>query len=560
MPTPVLRRAQARYILHRIRSQTVCSTPSNPVGSSAPEWQYSVSVRQADRSTDRPVFRCPRAGSPREKGGAESEAAGLFAMRAHTRPRLALALSAALAACAAASFVAAPRRFPSGNQEPEFVDFDENNVPYEPILCGGARECGCSGAGTARCSVCPDDQGSQNRLNDVCWCEGTSISQTGNECNPLKVDAPFKRGDSESVTEYQPILCEGAAECGCSGGGGVQCSKCPDDGSSPNMGDSVCWCDGVAGAPTGNECNPRKLDGPFRVANKTTGPRTCTASGDKCAGVPGKPFLDYRSCCDDSLECGVPKNPAAGTWGQFCIAPEDVDTDATAAAGRTPAPTSTTGVSGATNTTVGTTGGTGTGTDPDETLEGASNGDPTDEDDDSVCFPADATVELQSGAVVSMDALSIGDLVKVGYNEYSRVFMFTHKMADSESNFVALETKSGEALTLTPGHYLYVNGALAAAKTVRVGDTLSLGNGLASVVVAVSSAPGTGLYNPQTIKGDIVVNGIVSSTYTTAVEPVLAHAILAPLRLLNTFGIRFSVLESGGGMFARLTPRGKVVV
>lgn len=35
---------------------------------------------------------------------------------------------------------------------------------------------------------------------------------------------------------------------------------------------------------------------------------------------------------------------------------------------------------------------------------------------------------------------------------------------------------------------------------------------------------------PATIHGDLVVNGFVTSTYTTAIEPIVAYGNLAPLR------------------------------
>jgi hypothetical protein len=179
---------------------------------------------------------------------------------------------------------------------------------------------------------------------------------------------------------------------------------------------------------------------------------------------------------------------------------------------------------------------------------------------DSACFPADATVELQDGSVVRIDAVAIGDMVKVGAGEFSRVFMFTHKMADSANTFVALETASGASLSLTKGHYIYADGALVAASEVTVGSELTLGNGQVSAVVAVGSTGGVGLFNPQTVNGNIVVNGVLASTYTTAVEPSVAHAILAPFRLLNSFGFQFTALESGGGALDAVAPRGQAVL
>jgi hypothetical protein len=56
-----------------------------------------------------------------------------------------------------------------------------------------------------------------------------------------------------------------------------------------------------------------------------------------------------------------------------------------------------------------------------------------------------------------------------------------------------------------------------------------------TAVVSTTLVEATGLYNPQTIHGDIVVDGIVASTYTTAVDPQVAHGLLAPLRVLYSW-------------------------
>ncbi len=107
--------------------------------------------------------------------------------------------------------------------------------------------------------------------------------------------------------------------------------------------------------------------------------------------------------------------------------------------------------------------------------------------------------------------------------------MFTHKLADVKYSFVQIDTSAGNKLTLTAGHYLYLNGKLAAASTARVGDVVTV-NDAPAAVVSVKSVAGTGLYNPQTVHGDIVVDGVLASTYTTAVHPGLGHALLSPLR------------------------------
>lgn len=170
----------------------------------------------------------------------------------------------------------------------------------------------------------------------------------------------------------------------------------------------------------------------------------------------------------------------------------------------------------------------------------------SDENDGSVCFPSTATVSTRAGEKLMRD-VAIGDELHVGEGAFSPVFAFTHRDADAKHTYTRLTTESGAALTLTSSHYLYSNGALVSASSVRAGDILTLASGVTSPVASVGRVKGTGLYNPQTVSGDIVVDGILASTYTTAVEPALAHAALAPLRALARagLGMGWAVLEKG---------------
>lgn len=172
--------------------------------------------------------------------------------------------------------------------------------------------------------------------------------------------------------------------------------------------------------------------------------------------------------------------------------------------------------------------------------------------DAAECFPAAAKVTLASGATRRMAEVRIGDVVAVGRGEFSPVFAFTHADSSAKTSFVRLETCCGEVLLLTPGHYIYANGALVAAGSVRVGDEVMGASGMVKKIVAVGSEEGAGIYNPQTLHGSIVVDGIVASTYTTAVEAGIAHGLLAPVRKAFEWSGFGPSLASGADMFAGL--------
>lgn len=167
------------------------------------------------------------------------------------------------------------------------------------------------------------------------------------------------------------------------------------------------------------------------------------------------------------------------------------------------------------------------------------------------CLDESGKVVLESGAIKRMADVKVGDRVQVAANTFSEVFAFTHRTSNILSDFVTFVFPSGATLSVTPGHYVYVDGELVAASTVRPGATFYTGSGRKVVVEQVKVSTLRGLYNPQTLHGDIVVNDIVVSTYTTALEPSLAHGVLSfarcGYRLSGGVDFTFRVLENGVG-------------
>jgi Hint module len=130
--------------------------------------------------------------------------------------------------------------------------------------------------------------------------------------------------------------------------------------------------------------------------------------------------------------------------------------------------------------------------------------------------------------------------------------------------FVTLRTEAGASLSASPGHYIYINGNLATALTAVVGDELWLADGSSTRIVAINHERLRGLYNPQTLHGDLIVDGVVVSTYTTAVEPRFAHAaLLGPARALyraKAGAMLVGLLDYGASTLARWLPPGAPVV
>lgn len=184
----------------------------------------------------------------------------------------------------------------------------------------------------------------------------------------------------------------------------------------------------------------------------------------------------------------------------------------------------------------------------------------------SVCFPSSATVQVRVNGVVRQTAL--GNL-KAGHEIHvdelgstSRVFLFTHRRHYGMYKFTRLTTKSGHTITLSGSHYLYANGRLTAARAVRVGHRLRTVSG-ESAVVRVESVVERGLIAPHTMHGDVLVDGVVASSYTTAVHPRVAGIMLAPLRAAVRLGIAHepvgALFYNGADNIASFMPRGPEV-
>jgi len=147
------------------------------------------------------------------------------------------------------------------------------------------------------------------------------------------------------------------------------------------------------------------------------------------------------------------------------------------------------------------------------------------------CFPSDATVSMQDGSTRRMADLKIGDRVAVirpdGSRGFEDIYLFTHKDQTAAAVYITLTLESGRKLTLSPRHFIPVatdRGArwqarvLKGGNEVRVGDVVWFdgpnGVATASPVIEIAREVRPGLYNPLTLGGTIVVDGVAASAHS----------------------------------------------
>lgn len=141
------------------------------------------------------------------------------------------------------------------------------------------------------------------------------------------------------------------------------------------------------------------------------------------------------------------------------------------------------------------------------------------------CFSGHATVAVQGKGDTRMDELQVGDRVLTGDGTYSKVYTFSHKDGLAEVSYLQILTESMDKrhpLEITGMHLLYVfdqkdsKKKLKFAQEVKVGDFLVASHTASqSRVVSIRSINRRGLYTPITSSGNIVVNRVLTSCYTS---------------------------------------------
>jgi len=231
---------------------------------------------------------------------------------------------------------------------------------------------------------------------------------------------------------------------------------------------------------------------------------------------------------------GVTWVVGADSSGQLLIA-------ATPGAGSAPPPSSDESSPSAELPTDGTI--TVEGPNDGESEEGTTLGTPV---GNGECFPAAAPVRLSDGRTVAVADVARGDLAAVTHTVASDVYAWSHRSPGGDHPYVALSTTGGGVLEASSGHLVYVasdghGGDKHGSRLVPAGDItpgmhLVTADGTADRVVAVAGVVRAGKYAPHTLHGDLVVAGFRVSSYTTAMHPVVAHALLAPARAAYAVG------------------------
>lgn len=169
------------------------------------------------------------------------------------------------------------------------------------------------------------------------------------------------------------------------------------------------------------------------------------------------------------------------------------------------------------------------------------------------CFPGSSTVSLQDGTKKAVKDLQTGDKVLAADEGGNPVFtdfiMFIDHDSTTRRVFYVIETDSGQKITLTAAHLLFVSQnnltenedrRLSAifASQVRTGQRVFVFDAERSrlepvTVKRIYTREHEGSFAPVTVQGTIVVDQVLASCYAVIEDHDLAHWALAPVRLAH---------------------------
>lgn len=124
------------------------------------------------------------------------------------------------------------------------------------------------------------------------------------------------------------------------------------------------------------------------------------------------------------------------------------------------------------------------------------------------CFPSEAIIETPEGKK-PIYALEIGDFA-LSHEGFSEVYLLGHADNESVIEYLRLTTDNGTSIRLSKEHFIESNGRYVYAKDVRKGDRLAYGER----VIGIEKEKAKGLWNPFTIAGTIVVDGVLASCHS----------------------------------------------
>lgn len=184
-------------------------------------------------------------------------------------------------------------------------------------------------------------------------------------------------------------------------------------------------------------------------------------------------------------------------------------------------------------------------------------------EEESLCFPAKATVELEDGTYKQMNTLAIGDRIRTDAG-WSEVYAFMDACPDAEvQDYLEITHGDKRSLMISKQHYISIQvegtpyHTMITAREVQVGNLLRTREGTHRVA-KIQEIYGRGIYAPLTQHGTLYVDGVLVSCYARFTDlhgslPLLDHDLLHLFHLpLRLFPVPIGATERGRNWYSEL--------
>jgi len=164
------------------------------------------------------------------------------------------------------------------------------------------------------------------------------------------------------------------------------------------------------------------------------------------------------------------------------------------------------------------------------------------------CFPGIATVQERRRGTIRVGDVEVGDELAVSGGSFSRVAAMLHDNANVTEVYLRVQYDGG-SLLISPQHLVRArlhgqceedpvdDWSWTAAEDIRPQDELSGESGVPVIVQSIARICLVGAFAPLTGKGELLVDGVLCSSYAPPsawrVPHSACHAVMLPVRLLD---------------------------
>jgi len=153
----------------------------------------------------------------------------------------------------------------------------------------------------------------------------------------------------------------------------------------------------------------------------------------------------------------------------------------------------------------------------------------------AVCFPAHMTIQTADKRQIAMSQLQIGDRISDGHGDFSEVYFFSHQHKTVPSLFAEIKLRNDKTLMASLKHFLPVSAQCNDVRENMYAYEVKPGMCLYSLdettgrmemvpVEETGITASEGLYNPFTMSGELMVNGVLASSHADWFLNVVAEA------------------------------------